>query len=551
MMHKYVVTGARLGVLPLLLLAFGAHTAGAAPKVQVVPKWSRFEQSFKSSVAYSNALQDASLTVLFTSPLGDTFKADGFWDGGRTWRVRFSPDQPGRWKFKTTCSDTANSGLHDQDGEFICSAALGQNVFHKHGPVRVARDHRHFEYADGTPFFWLADTVWSGARVAPPKDWEFYAITRTHQHFTVAQWAVAPGQDTEHQSAWTGFPEHIGIDPAFFQRLDTKLEKLRQVGILSAITPLLELPPSVRAAPRLPDDQAELLVRYTVARWGSEPVAWLLAFEGDPASSKLGRWKRIGEAVFGSRPHAPVILYSGDTQWVLDEFRGQPWVDAFGYQSVTDTTDDALKWTLSGPFTSEWKKDPARPLIPFLPCENGVMPRAGKRFGAEDVRRAAYWSLLFSPPAGVSYSAQGVTDWDTTVGPQAGPAEGTDLPLWHKALFMPAAKQMSCLARYMTSIDFWRLRPESKLVASQPGTESPRRFIAAAATDANNLCLVYVPEERTLELLMKALPPSPAVSWLNPRTGANNPAVAVVSGNSCQFPTPDPGDWLLQINAGK
>ena len=35
-----------------------------------------------------------------------------------------SPDQPGRWKFKTACSDTANTGLHEREGEFTCSAPL-------------------------------------------------------------------------------------------------------------------------------------------------------------------------------------------------------------------------------------------------------------------------------------------------------------------------------------------------------------------------------------------------------------------------------------------
>ena len=63
--------------------------------------------------------------------------------------------------------------------------------------------------------------------------------------------------------------------------------------------------------------------------------------------------------------------------------------------------------------------------------------------------------------------------------------------------------------------------------------------------------LVYVPEDRTVEILLDALPPSPNVSWFNPRTGETSPAVAVVGGRTCQFPTPDPGDWLLVMKSGK
>src|SRR5205085_9087038 len=94
----------------------------------------------------------------------------GFWDGGRTWRVRFRPDVAGQWTFRTRCSDLANRGLHGQSGQFICTAAGTTTRFSQHGPVRVARDRRHFEHADGTAFVWLADSVWNGARVSKPQD---------------------------------------------------------------------------------------------------------------------------------------------------------------------------------------------------------------------------------------------------------------------------------------------------------------------------------------------------------------------------------------------
>src|SRR5713226_7805845 len=51
--------------LPLIVCA-----ATQSKKVPTVAKWGRYEQSFKSSVNYSNALQDATLTGVFISPLG-------------------------------------------------------------------------------------------------------------------------------------------------------------------------------------------------------------------------------------------------------------------------------------------------------------------------------------------------------------------------------------------------------------------------------------------------------------------------------------------------
>src|ERR1043166_967512 len=126
-------------VLPAVL-----PTTGQAKELPVIAEWSRFEHTFKSSFAYSTPLGAAALSVVITSPSGETRTVNGFWDGGRTWRVRFSPGEIGRWTFRSSCSDAANKGLHEQTGEFICSVPSGQSRFAQHGPVRVARDHRHF-----------------------------------------------------------------------------------------------------------------------------------------------------------------------------------------------------------------------------------------------------------------------------------------------------------------------------------------------------------------------------------------------------------------------
>jgi hypothetical protein len=134
----------RLTRLPGLTLCLALIAGTAFAKVPLVGKWGRFEQSFKSSVKYENPFQQCTLKVSFVSPLGQTNIVDGFWDGGKTWRVRFSPDQPGQWTYRTTCSDTANRSLNNQSGEFLCTSPTGQSRFAQHGPIRVAKDGPHF-----------------------------------------------------------------------------------------------------------------------------------------------------------------------------------------------------------------------------------------------------------------------------------------------------------------------------------------------------------------------------------------------------------------------
>jgi Protein of unknown function (DUF4038)/Domain of unknown function (DUF5060)/Putative collagen-binding domain of a collagenase len=532
--------------LLLISFAFVALRAIGSPKLPVVSKWGRFEHSFQSTLTYSNALQDVTLTVVFTSPLGETNQVFGFWDGGKTWLVRFSPNLPGRWTFRSTCSDKANKGLNNQTGEFVCTAAIATTRFARHGQIHVAADRRHFEHADGTPFFWLADSVWNGARISTIKDWKLYAGVRSSQGFTVAQWTATPGADAHGVTAFTG-TERISINPNFFKPLDAKLEALSRAGILSAIVPFAQMDGRESAA--LPDDQIALLLRYVEARWGADPVAWSIRLDGMTETNKIARWKKPGAAIYGVSHRAPVIVAAGQRQQILDEFRDQTWVDAFAYEPLSDLTVEAFRSAISGPFANEWKKEPTRPLIPMAPYENALSRDSKKRFTSDDVRRVIYSNLLLTPPAGISYGAEGVIDWDKTL--DQPPKRKMALPLWHRALFMPAAKQLANLSKFVNSIDFWQLRPQPGFVAVQPGTMSPDRFIAAAGTEAKDFSLVYVPQERTLEIVMEALPPSPSVNWFNPRTGQNTPAVAVVGGRSCQFPTPEPGDWLLVMKAGK
>jgi hypothetical protein len=509
--------------------------AAASAKIPIVPRWMRFEHAFKSTIEYSNALQDVTLTVLFKSPLGEITQVEGFWDGGKTWRVRFVAGQPGHWVFRATCSDPNNAGLNNQKGVFLCSADLGTNRFHDHGPVRVAADHRHFEHADHTPFFWLADTVWNGARESSTKDWDLYARVRASQGYTVAQWSVLPGSDSSNESAISGFSDRINVNPDFFKHLETKLERLAQGGILSAIAPLCELDSQVPGL-ALPEEQAAPLLRYMLARWSAEPVVWLVVFDADNKGKKAKRWKAIGEAAFAGSNRQPVLVYSGRDPAALQEFRNEPWVNAWGVQIGTGESGLAMPDQLSP------DKKPARPVIVFTPSENGLAAEGKKRFSSAEVRQAAYSGLLMSVPAGVSYGGYGVVNWDETVIPQAEKAPGANLPLWQKTMFMPAAKQMGFMAYFMNQIEFWRLRPAPSAAGQQN---------VAAVSESKDAGMVYVVQARTLEVPLDLLPPSPRVTWVNPRSGETSPAVAVVVGQACQFPTPEAGDWVLQITAMK
>ena len=535
-------------------LALGVASSGIAQS-PTVARWGLFETAFTGLRSYENPLQDVDLFVTFTSPSRQTQTVRGFWDGDSVWRVRFSPDQPGNWTYTTRAVPESDRGLHSRSGAFSVVSSDGRTRFGRHGPIRVSSSQTYLEHADGTPFFWLADTGWNAALHATRDEWQHYIDVRSLQGFTAVQWVAtewraAPDGDRLKEHAYTG-GERIAINPAFFQRLDEKAVALNRAGLLNVPVLLWAIGsgsnPKVNPGFGLPESQAIRLAEYMVARWQGYDVAWILPGDGDYRGERAEKWKRIGRAVFGQVPHAPVMLHPGGMHWVLQEFLNEPWIDVHGYQSGHGDDEKTLRWITEGPPSTDWKIEPHRPFINLEPpYEHHLAYQSRQPIPPEFVRRAIYWSLLNAPVAGTSYGGHGVWGWDDGTKPPADhPNSGTPLP-WKQALVMPGADQMAHVAALFTSIDFWRLRPAPEALAEQPGTTSPARFVAAAASAERDLFVAYTPEAGAIAIKAASLPAGPA-RWVDPRTGVRSTARPVGAGSVIRFETPGSGDWLLLV----
>jgi hypothetical protein len=544
----------------LILACLSTISPTAAP---AVPRWGVFETAFTAANTVDNPLQDVELRVTFTAPSKHTYTVRGFWDGGATWRVRFSPDETGAWSYRTSATPEADGGLHGETGAFQVVAPQGRTRFERHGPVRVSASRTFLEHADGTPFFWLADTGWNAALMSTPDEWRHYIGERARQRFTAVQWVAtqwraAPQGDRLNEPAFTG-TERISVNPAFFQRLDEKARALNAAGLLNVPVLLWAIGggsnPAVNPGFSLPEDQAIRLAQYMIARWQAYDVVWILPGDGDYRGEKAERWKRIGRAVFPSTRsdssarsgQAPVLLHPGGMHWVLREFLNEPWLTVHGYQSGHGDDDKTLRWMTEGPPAKEWSAEPVRPFINLEPpYENHVAYQSRKPIQPHTVRRAVYWSLLNAPTAGVTYGGHGVWGWDDgTKTPTDHANSGIPLP-WRQAIVMPAAEQMAHVAELFTSIDFWRLRPAPALLVEQPGTAAASSFVMASASESRDLIVVYTPETRTIALTAEAVG-NGAGTWHDPRTGVHSPAAAKRADGVVRFETPGEGDWVLLV----
>ena len=526
--------------------------------MEKLARWTIYEGVLESSmVPLSDDVDpfwDVDVRVRFTGPSGQASVVEAFWDGGATWRFRFAPDEAGVWTWEVSSNLTEDEGLNDPTGRFRCEPYEGDNPLYNHGPVRLSENRRYLVWDDGAPFFWLADTAWNGVLRADEADWTRYLETRREQDFTAVQFVSTQwrgGREVlEGARAFEG-TDHIRLNPGFFQALDDKVAAINDHGLVAAPVALWTLTES-DPGQILTEVDAVRLVKYLVARWGAYHVVWLLGGDGRYQDEAVAaRWRRIGNAVFNDpqvdRHERLVTMHPCGQSWVGPLFRGEAWFDFIGYQSGHGSSEKHLRWLVFGPPATEWDNDPPLPVINLEPnYEMHPSYHIDRKFTDKEVRRAAYWSLLVSPPAGVTFGVNPIWVWpDEPEVPENHENIG-EVDLWEAGLETPGTQSMTHLKQFFASLPWWRLRPAPELVVDQPGADDPRCFVAAAMSDDGNVAVIYVPKGERVTLNAEALGSLSVGCWFNPRTGAWSDT-CVLPSDDLPLETPDDGDWVLSI----
>jgi len=128
--------------------------------------WETQEVTLKASREYANPYADVDCWIELTGP-NFNHRVYGFWDGDRTFKVRFVATAPGDWQWKVGSNHPDDAGL--SGGGTLKAIAwtddeLSANA-NRRGFVRSTSNGHALQYADGTPFFlvgdtWLAASTW-------------------------------------------------------------------------------------------------------------------------------------------------------------------------------------------------------------------------------------------------------------------------------------------------------------------------------------------------------------------------------------------------------
>ncbi len=547
-MKKLSISGIILIVLVSLVPTPPARAAESSAAV-----WMKYEIPFVSNKTYDNPLYDIKyFKATFTSPTGRNKTVHGFWDGGQDWKIRFQPDEQGRWTYLTACSDTSNRGLNGIEGSFDCGANSSELDIHRRGAVIRPPGAYHLSHADGTPFLWTGCTAWNGALLSSEAEWEKYLSQRVASGYSVIQFVTTQWRggetDSEGRVAFTGSGK-IEINPEFFNRLDKKIDHVNSHGLLAAPVILWALPfgQARHLSPGyyLPQEEAILLARYIVARYGANHVSWVLGGDGRYIDEYEQRWKKIGQGVFGDGEYQGIVSqHPHGRSWIGRAYRDEAWLDVIGYQSSHGNQANVVNWINSGPPSRDWDKLPARPIINMEPNYEEIF----FRITARDVRNASYWSLLATPVAGITYGAYGIWPWlqeGNEIQNHGSPSiEGREYTPWYDSINLPGSIQVGYLASFFRKLQWWRLRPAPQLLASQPGEETFNHFISVAATDDKSLIVAYLPVQSAI-ILFNPFGAKYQAEWFDPIRNKYNPAEVSYPEGLIQLHSPLDQDMLL------
>jgi hypothetical protein len=393
-----------------------------------------------SQKTYKNPFVEIELNAVVMRPDGNMLRVPMFWTGGNRWCLLYASSAVGVHTFHTECSDNTNAKLHGAEGKIEVTAYKGQNHLYRHGPIRVAKDQRHFEHTDGTPFFWLADTWWKG--LCKRMTWEgFQELTddRKAKGFNAVQIVCGPYPDEAMMEArWEnegGKPyetrDFSVVNPKYFEYADRRIEHLVDAGIVPVIVGGWGRPQGGGKSTlmQVGIDGFKRHWRNLVARYGAYPTVWMV---GGEAKDAYGPWSDLARYLKDTDPFERLTCYHapGHPRTALkDNTMFDFDMIAIGHNGMltVNRTFDLMKSSLTAL--------PKRPVLCGEACYEGHM-----QTNFQAIQRHMFWSFILSGAAGHTYGAAGI--WQASVEGDPGITPIYDWTTWKEGMNYPGSMQL-------------------------------------------------------------------------------------------------------------
>ncbi|MDZ7291415.1 MAG: DUF4038 domain-containing protein [candidate division KSB1 bacterium] len=288
-----------------------------------------YEIALSAQNAGPNPYRDGpEVVVTFTgtsdNALGKSLALKGFWDGGSTYRVRFTPNATGDWAWTSSSSDM---GLNGKSGNLSCRGTLPAGHASMHGHVHESKTYPYtFAHDDATPFFLMGDTQWlfSSSEVSWPTEFQAYVDARAAQGFNFVHGQIyalnPPGAESNEGGPAFNFGNVDNLNPGYWQQLDKRVAYLNAKGIVAGLVLAWANEGWQQFSTTT---QVERYIQYLVNRYAAYNVIWITAGEYEE-SEPPGGHHHIGEYLSANDPyHHPITTHTIDTS--ADDFGHAAW----------------------------------------------------------------------------------------------------------------------------------------------------------------------------------------------------------------------------------
>ena len=528
------------------------------------------EFPLKAERAYSDIFDEIEVDVIYQGPDGGEWRVPAFWAGDNIFRVRFAAPSPGRYSYRSICSNPDDAGLHGQTGEIVVEPYEGPGDLFQHGRLRVAESRRTLEHADGTPFLWMGDTWWMGLvkRFDWPDGVRSLVADRVAKGFNLIQIVAGPLPDFDAEDAtwhpqqaneagWPWEKDWTRINPRFYDLADLRIAYLVENGLVPCIVGMWGF-----YLPLMGVRKAKQHWRNLVARYGAYPVIWCAAGEVKmPTYSRHripGAWESEGAALAEGWTEVTRCIRECDPYH--NPITAHPTCPSDSREMLLDETlldIDMLQTGHSGHYSLRPSAELVNAAVarhPRMPVVNGEACYEGSMGGSwQEVQRFLFWTSMTSGAAGHTYGAQGIWAMSSRDEPFAGSTMSWGDTFWQDAMHLPGSAHVGLGRRFFERYPWWLFEPRL-----EPEVEKLGRISAFATGIPGTVAIFYLPASCTEPALagVKGARVSiePGVTYIasffNPRTGAEIEIGLVKSDADGKWPVPrmpSMEDWILVL----
>ena len=317
---------------------------------------------------------------------------------------------------------------------------------------------------DGKPFFYLGDTIWSAFTNVTLEEWKYYLHTRKMQGFNVLQINTLP--------QWDRCMTDVGVypfatkdgqifdfskwDESYYERAREMCRMAKEEGFQLALVVLwLNYVPGTWGSKMLdvnvmPEDFVEAYTEKVVKEFDEFAPIYIVSGDTDfDTEEAIGYYEKAFRVLCEKSPESLKAMHIKRGYDVIPEqFLDR--IDFYMFQSGHNAKGQEMAYLLPESFR---KKYPKKPMINAEPCyeQMGFSRKEYGRFEPEDIRKAAWSSILSGACAGVTYGAHGIWNWKKVFS-KANPVlgEGFDEPQsWENAIHFPGAWDYGMIRHFL------------------------------------------------------------------------------------------------------